>query len=486
MTLPQKPPNGVLLDLRRRAQLTLGGARAHNGEVLEEEMEDFDIQKTIFKTMDPFLHEAVRSIYGKVLFWSDRAVQRIVKDTGEELARPGSRWAEVAAKKPELLQFMHEECEFDLEHADGSFIEHLEFCFEYCAVYFPTGRPIVLFLHSILGVGTNLFPCLLEQRDRLASFVTTEELVHIECFPSVLRLLQTDLLPTLEELPTDRLVAIDSLECHRLLGLNMRELMRSDNHVLRLSGSQVWEHLHYQLIHGLDFLPALDWEERCTSSMFPLVVGLHRLLRRAGGSCAGGGWRGTVCAIGPSMPTHREMVVRDHSRPRHRLTIVSLYCDGACAGKLQAKVDFESDLWAAKMAAMDPDELQCVIDLHRALIERGRVGPVLKGCPRSVHRVGAACRWRARVRLHICLRVCLIVWYSSTAYAYVTWVSALLLARVHVCACAFTRHWSNSNGLEASRNVTRMFSDRVGHNLGFVLKFKSGPDVVVRDAQARL
>jgi hypothetical protein len=31
-----------------------------------------------------------------------------------------------------------------------------------------------------------------------------------------------------------------------------------------------------------------------------------------------------------------------------------------------------------------------------------------------------------------------------------------------------------------------MFSDRVGHNLGFVLKFKSGPDVVVRDAQARL
>ena len=56
--------------------------------------------------------------------------------------------------EPSILQFMQSECNFKCEHADGSFMDHLYFCSDYCSVHYKEVSPKVLFLHSIMGVGT--------------------------------------------------------------------------------------------------------------------------------------------------------------------------------------------------------------------------------------------------------------------------------------------------------------------------------------------
>jgi hypothetical protein len=53
----------------------------------------------------------------------------------------------------------------------GSFLDHLQFCYEYSAAYFKQHSPRVLFLHSILGVGTNIFPMKKEDESTLSSMV---------------------------------------------------------------------------------------------------------------------------------------------------------------------------------------------------------------------------------------------------------------------------------------------------------------------------
>lgn len=194
-----------------------------------------------------------------------------------------SRWSTVPQVNQDILDFITNDCDFDCEHADGSFLDHLQFCYEYCHSHFPGSSPLVLFLHSIMGVGTNLFPMLLEQRPKLASLLTEHEMLHVESFPSVLRLLQTDLLPHLLNLSKKELATIDGIKFHRLIGPNMRELMHSDNAALFLGEQDFWTHLNYHLIHFLDFLPAHKWEEKMHSGLFPNMIFLHMLLQRAGG-----------------------------------------------------------------------------------------------------------------------------------------------------------------------------------------------------------
>ena len=254
----------------------------HDGEVHCAPTPDFDISKTVFKTLDPALWPAVRQQYGQLLFWSDRAIERIDREAGAILGDESSRWAAVQQHSEELLKFMREDCDFDCEHADGSFLDHLQFCYKYCHVHFPAAAsPVVLFLHSIMGVGTNLFPMLLEQRPKLSTLVSQQDLLHIECFPTVLRL-QTDLLDELLAMPKTKLQQVDGITCYRLLGPDMRRIMCSDNAPLTLRGMDFWKHLNYQLIHFLDFLPASDWDASLHSGMFPPFIGTHRVLQRAG------------------------------------------------------------------------------------------------------------------------------------------------------------------------------------------------------------
>ncbi|CAE8605500.1 unnamed protein product [Polarella glacialis] len=221
--------------------------------------------------------------YAIELTWSESALDRINSQVEAMLSGDSSHWGALKAHSPALLSFLENDCDFNCEHADGSFLDHLQFCYEYCHIHFPAASPVVLFLHSIMGVGTNLFPMKLEQRPQLANLVTAEELAHIEAFPTVLRLLQTGLLEELNKMPKEQLLGIEGIECYRLLGPEIDTMKKSDNHPLHLTGEQFWVHLNYHLIHFLDFLPASQWEVKMgiegLACIFPLV---HRVLTRAG------------------------------------------------------------------------------------------------------------------------------------------------------------------------------------------------------------
>lgn len=276
----QKPINGSLLDLRRKAQIVRGKPNDHTGEIVSMPMGDrFDINSTIFKTLDEAFVPAITKQYAVELFWSDRTVDQIEKETTAMLQAPGSKWADIKAHSPELLSFMQNDCDFDCEHAEGSFLDHLQFCYEYSCVHFPTHSAMPIFLHSIMGVGTNLFPMQLEQKADLAKLVTAEDLSHIEAFPTVLRLLATDLTDELVAMSPEELGNIAGLDYCRLLGPNMDNLMKSDNVVCSLNAEQFWVHLNYQLIHMLDFLPPDNFDENI--ERFAGFMNLHLILTRA-------------------------------------------------------------------------------------------------------------------------------------------------------------------------------------------------------------
>jgi len=178
---------------------------------------------------------------------------------------------------------MFEECDFAIEHADGSFLDHLNFCQEYAARHYTKAAttPRVMLLHSICGVGTNCFPMTLEKLPMLRTLLSTEDMAQIEAFPSILRLLVHG--PLLAEL-----AACDAATLGKLLAIRCRRLL--DNEPITLSASQLWEQLNYQLIHAIDFLPPASWKRTCGTYFFHIFVELHELLSRVGELKANVGW----------------------------------------------------------------------------------------------------------------------------------------------------------------------------------------------------
>ena len=88
-----------------------------------------------------------------------------------------------------LIDFMIDECDFSMEHADGTFLEHLVFCHHYAARHYPEHSPNVALLHSILGTATNTFAMDAGKLPKLKALLTEFEAIHVETFPSILRLL---------------------------------------------------------------------------------------------------------------------------------------------------------------------------------------------------------------------------------------------------------------------------------------------------------
>ena len=86
-----------------------------------------------------------------------------VKREQTEAAEVEAAYHEAAAAAPvpaidqRLIDFMVTECDFSMEHSDGTFLEHLVFCHDYAARYYPEHSPNVALLHSILGTATNTF-----------------------------------------------------------------------------------------------------------------------------------------------------------------------------------------------------------------------------------------------------------------------------------------------------------------------------------------
>uniref|UniRef100_A0A7S2SQU8 Uncharacterized protein n=1 Tax=Rhizochromulina marina TaxID=1034831 RepID=A0A7S2SQU8_9STRA len=251
-------------NLQRQAAIAIGGAVDHYGDVIFLSNSDFDLDTTIFASVgSPLTRMVLRAKLGNELFWRDGAARKIEGAFREVLPRP-------PPCESDLLAFMENECDFKCEHADGSFMDHLYFCRDYGAVHLSDYSPRVLFLHSILGVGTNLFPMAVEKLPKLANMLTEFELRHVEAFPSFLRLLYDD--HVLAELRSRDQSKLKSVEFHRVI----------DNKLLTLDAEDVWIQLNYQLVHLIDFLPAANWTVQLDDPLFLAFIELHATLKQAG------------------------------------------------------------------------------------------------------------------------------------------------------------------------------------------------------------
>lgn len=253
---------------QRQAAITHGAVFDHAGSVQVAPLADFDLNRTIFQTLEGGLPRAVMSAQvGKEVVWDARVAKRVKVDYDAILeARP------LPPVDPALLDFMVDQCDFDVEHADGSFLDHLYYCFEYTVRHDPHGSPIVMLLHSILGTGTNTFAMGAEKIPALQSLLTQGDFRQIAAFPSVLRLLYDA--PMREEL-WDRMPQADELRAVR-----MRRVM--DNAPIELTGEEFWRALNYQLVHLTDFLPVANWVAHKNQNTFLLFSELYALLEAAG------------------------------------------------------------------------------------------------------------------------------------------------------------------------------------------------------------
>ncbi|GMI10011.1 hypothetical protein TrLO_g15340 [Triparma laevis f. longispina] len=265
----KEEPSGRLslgeLDVRRKCQIAIGGPTDHSGEVIVSAVPGFDLNSTIFGSVTGVLPRTVqKSKVAIELFWSDSAVRRVEKLFSPVPSPP--------SYKSQILDFMNDECDFAIEHADGSFMDHLKFCHDYSVHNYSTVSPLPMLLHSIMGVGTNFFPMKVDQIGRLKEMVSPQEFTHIEAFPSFLRLV----------LGTDFLEVIKSRknELHKLKGLNCNRVI--DNTPLSLNGEDFWTQMNYQLLHMLDFLPAASWLSQLDDGFMWAFIQLHEILSDSG------------------------------------------------------------------------------------------------------------------------------------------------------------------------------------------------------------
>ena len=128
----------------------------------------FDFTGTIFEETEGALVRArIAQKFGFKCFWSDEAVATVAAEYATVPRAPLHDGA--------LLEFMHTRCDFAVEHADGSFMDHLQFCYEYSAAHYRGRSPRVLLLHSIYGTTTNVFPMRVEREAELRRLLTPFE-----------------------------------------------------------------------------------------------------------------------------------------------------------------------------------------------------------------------------------------------------------------------------------------------------------------------
>ncbi len=253
---------------QRKAAIARGAALEHTGKVLIEPIPNFDLNRTIFKTLEGKAARFVmKTRVGKQACWDATATQAVQAEYAAARAAhplPGVR--------AELMDFLVRECDFNVEHADGSFLDHLYFCFEYTVQHYPQHSPLVMLLHSILGTGTNTFAMSADKIPALRPLMTPWEWTQVEAFPSVLRLLYAG--PLRAELRNNahRADAMASISFHRVI----------DNAPISVSGEDFWIALNYQLIHLVDFLPAANWSMHQNDTSFILFRDLVDLLALTG------------------------------------------------------------------------------------------------------------------------------------------------------------------------------------------------------------
>lgn len=251
---------------QRKAAIAHGGAIDHAGDVSVEPIPDFDLDRTIFQTLEGKVARFVmKRRVGKEARWFVEPANR-VEEAYQAAQKP------LPEVEPALLKFMVDVCDFDVEHADGSFLDHLYFCFEYSALHYPQHSPLVMLLHSILGTGTNTFAMKAEHIPTLKEHLSPFEWRQTEAFPSVLRLLYAGSLRSELRANLHRADRLASVRFHRVI----------DNAPIEMTGEDLWIALNYQLIHLVDFLPVANWMVHQNDTSFILFRDLHDLLTLAG------------------------------------------------------------------------------------------------------------------------------------------------------------------------------------------------------------
>ncbi len=254
------------LSLQRKAAIAQGGAFDHAGQVRVERLVDFDMSRTIFGGLEGIARKFMVEKLAKEPVWDDEVAAEIEAAYAEgESARP----APVIDQR--LINFMIDECDFSMEHADGSFLEHLVFCHDYAARHYPEHSPNVALLHSILGTATNTFAMEAEKIPSLKALLTDFEALHVEVFPSVLRLFYDG-------------AFLDELEANahrfdRLEALHLRRVI--DNEPLTIDAENLWINLNFHLMHFVDFMPAANWAAHRADPLLQMFQRLSALLDRA-------------------------------------------------------------------------------------------------------------------------------------------------------------------------------------------------------------
>ncbi len=252
----------------RKAAIASGRAKDYRGKVEIRPIPNFDLDRTIFQTLEGKAARFVmRSRVGKEPHWKPAAAERV--EARYQKARERHPLPEV---DPKLIQFLVDECDFDVEHADGSFLDHLYFCFEYNVHHYPEQSPLVSLLHSILGTGTNTFAMEAEKIPALKQHLSDFEWAHIAAFPSILRLLYDLRLRAELRANAHRIDSLSRIDFHRVI----------DNEPMSLSGEDFWIQLNYQLIHLIDFLPVANWVTHANDTAFILFRDLYEMLESFG------------------------------------------------------------------------------------------------------------------------------------------------------------------------------------------------------------
>jgi hypothetical protein len=255
------------LNTQRKAAIVQGGAFDHAGKVRVERMSDFDMGRTIFGGLTGLARKFMFEKLVREPVWNESTAAEI------EAAYAAGESAKPAPPIDQrLIDFMVEECDFSMEHADGTFLEHLVFCHDYAARYYPEHSPNVALLHSILGTATNTFAMDASKIPKLKSLLTDFEALHVEAFPSILRLLYDNSLLDDLEANAHRLDGLEALHCHRVI----------DNEPLTIDAANLWIDLNYHLMHFVDFMPSANWSTHRADPLLQMFERLSKLLDTAG------------------------------------------------------------------------------------------------------------------------------------------------------------------------------------------------------------
>ena len=103
------------MDIRRKNQLISGGAQDHHGQVMIAPMIGFDLNKTIFGSVEGKLERTIlHDRLAVEFYWCDHKIIQTNQAFSRIPALPSPPNA--------LVSFMNEDCDFAMEHADGSYL----------------------------------------------------------------------------------------------------------------------------------------------------------------------------------------------------------------------------------------------------------------------------------------------------------------------------------------------------------------------------